>query len=118
MWGPSRWWWGAWAAITSVAPASGWSCRNSHPCSGEPWACPRTCRDWLQRFERHRERVEQMFDAAFARAWRLYLAGSVAGFTSGSLQLFQVVFTHRENNAVPMTREHLYTPSDEAVPDA
>jgi cyclopropane-fatty-acyl-phospholipid synthase len=78
----------------------------------------RTCHDWLAGYEAHRERIEQMFDEAFFRAWRLYLAGSVAAFTAGSLQLFQVVFAHGDNNAVPMTREHLYMPSEQAVPHA
>ena len=50
-----------------------------------------------------------MFDERFVRMWRLYLVGSIAGFTTGTLQLFQVLFAPRENNAVPMTRAHLYT---------
>jgi cyclopropane-fatty-acyl-phospholipid synthase len=41
--------------------------------------------------------------------WRLYLAGSIAGFETGTLQLFQVVFTTRENNHIPLTRQHLYS---------
>ena len=39
---------------------------------------------------------------------RLYLAGSIAGFTTGSIQLFQVVFAHAANNAIPWTRAHVY----------
>ena len=68
----------------------------------------RTCRAWLDRFEAAAERVEAMYDGDFVRAWRLYLAGSVAAFTTGSLQLFQVVFAPGTSNAVPMTREHMY----------
>ena len=68
----------------------------------------RTCRAWLDRFEAAAERVAAMYDADFVRAWRLYLAGSVAAFTTGSLQLFQVVFAPGRSNAVPMTREHMY----------
>ena len=49
-----------------------------------------------------------MYDADFVRAWRLYLSGSVAAFTTGSLQLFQVVFAPGTSNAVPMTRDHVY----------
>ena len=45
-----------------------------------------------------------MFDEKFVRMWRLYLAGSVAGFTTGTLQLFQVVFAPRDNNDIPLTR--------------
>jgi cyclopropane-fatty-acyl-phospholipid synthase len=68
----------------------------------------RTCREWLVRFERAADTVGKMYDSSFVRAWRLYLAGSVAAFTTGGLQLFQVLFSHEENNAVPLTREHLY----------
>jgi cyclopropane-fatty-acyl-phospholipid synthase len=67
-----------------------------------------TCRAWLERFDATCDRVREMYDERFIRAWRLYLAGSVAGFTTGSLQLFQIVFAHQENNDVPLTREHLY----------
>jgi cyclopropane-fatty-acyl-phospholipid synthase len=41
--------------------------------------------------------------------WRLYLCGSVASFTTGSLQLFQVLFAPGGSNDVPWTRAHLYT---------
>ena len=68
-----------------------------------------TLRDWLALFEAASGRVREMFDEKFVRMWRMYLAGSVAGFTTGALQLFQVVFAPRDNNDVPMTREHLYT---------
>jgi cyclopropane-fatty-acyl-phospholipid synthase len=67
-----------------------------------------TLRHWLELYERNVERVRAMFDEKFVRMWRLYLAGSVAGFTVGTLQLFQVVFAPRDNNDVPLTRDHLY----------
>ncbi|HEX5458864.1 MAG TPA: cyclopropane-fatty-acyl-phospholipid synthase family protein [Steroidobacteraceae bacterium] len=67
-----------------------------------------TLRDWLALFETASSRVREMFDEKFVRMWRMYLAGSIAGFTTGALQLFQVVFAPRDNNDVPMTREHLY----------
>jgi cyclopropane-fatty-acyl-phospholipid synthase len=69
-----------------------------------------TLRDWLARFEAAGEQVRAMFDEKFVRMWRLYLAGSVAAFTTGTLQLFQVVFAPGESNDVPMTRAHLYAP--------
>jgi cyclopropane-fatty-acyl-phospholipid synthase len=71
----------------------------------------RTLRDWLALFEAASGRVREMFDEKFVRMWRMYLAGSIAGFTTGALQLFQVVFAPRDNNDVPMTREHLYAGS-------
>jgi cyclopropane-fatty-acyl-phospholipid synthase len=68
----------------------------------------RTLTQWLTRFEASYERVVEMFDEAFARAWRLYLAGSTAAFRAGSLQLFQVMFARGGDNDVPWTRAHLY----------
>lgn len=63
-----------------------------------------TLNHWLQRFERAAETVARMFDERFVRAWRLYLAGSQAAFTTGWLQLFQVVFAPPRSNAIPWTR--------------
>jgi len=68
----------------------------------------RTLLDWLARFEGQVDRVQGMYDEAFVRAWRLYLAGCSAAFRSSSIQLYQVVFAHPDDNAVPMTREHIY----------
>ncbi|HLY52423.1 MAG TPA: cyclopropane-fatty-acyl-phospholipid synthase family protein, partial [Steroidobacteraceae bacterium] len=69
-----------------------------------------TLRQWLALYEAASERVRAMFDERFVRMWRLYLAGSAAAFSTGTLQLFQVVFATAENNDVPWTRAHLYTP--------
>src|SRR5690554_272101 len=67
-----------------------------------------TLSHWTERFEANAERVTDMYDEHFTRAWRLYLAGSVAAFRAGSLQLFQVVFTHGDNNQLPQSRQDLY----------
>jgi cyclopropane-fatty-acyl-phospholipid synthase len=67
-----------------------------------------TLRHWLELYERNVGRVRALYDEKFVRMWRLYLAGSIAGFTTGTLQLFQVVFAPSTNNDVPMTRAHLY----------
>ncbi len=67
-----------------------------------------TLRHWLTLYEGASERVRAMFDDKFVRMWRLYLAGSAAAFTSGTLQLFQVVFAPGESNDIPWTRAHLY----------
>jgi cyclopropane-fatty-acyl-phospholipid synthase len=69
----------------------------------------KTCEHWLERFERNRDRVREMFDENFVRAWRLYLSGCIANFGLGNLQLFQVVFARHTNNLVPLTRSHLTT---------
>jgi cyclopropane-fatty-acyl-phospholipid synthase len=68
-----------------------------------------TLRHWLELYEGASERVRGMFDEKFVRMWRLYLAGSVAAFTTGTLQLFQVVFAPGASNDIPWTRAHLYT---------
>ena len=60
-----------------------------------------------ERFEQNLSRVEEMFDETFIRAWRLYLSGCIANFSTGALQLFQVVFSRAANNRVPWTRSHL-----------
>jgi len=68
----------------------------------------RTLAHWLERFEANADKIEAMTDPAFVRAWRLYLAGSMASFTAGDLQLFQVVFSNGTCNEVPWTRWRLY----------
>jgi cyclopropane-fatty-acyl-phospholipid synthase len=64
----------------------------------------RTLEHWLARFDRQADRVASMFDDSFVRAWRLYLAGSQAAFSTGWLQLFQVTFTRGQAGDVPWTR--------------
>jgi len=68
----------------------------------------KTLEHWLERYDLAVDRVTEMFDPAFVRAWRLYLAGSIATFTVGELQLFQVTFARHGNNRIPWTRAHLY----------
>jgi cyclopropane-fatty-acyl-phospholipid synthase len=64
----------------------------------------KTLEHWLHRFEDASRRVTDMFDDSFVRAWRLYLAGSKAAFTTGWMQLFQIVFARGTSNAIPWTR--------------
>jgi cyclopropane-fatty-acyl-phospholipid synthase len=73
----------------------------------------RTCRDWLSNFERVTTEVSAMYNDEFARSWRLYLAGSSAGFHTGTLQLYQVLFVPHGNNGVPWTRRYQYGDGDE-----
>ncbi|MGD9000563.1 MAG: cyclopropane-fatty-acyl-phospholipid synthase family protein [Granulosicoccaceae bacterium] len=67
-----------------------------------------TLTHWLERYDEQADTVLNMFDEQFVRAWRLYLAGSIAAFTSGTLQLFQITFAPGESNNIPWTREHIY----------
>ncbi|SFD13950.1 cyclopropane-fatty-acyl-phospholipid synthase [Thiohalospira halophila DSM 15071] len=75
----------------------------------------RTLQHWLERFEANVETVRQMFDEHFVRTWRLYLAGSIASFTTGELQLFQTVFTRPDYNELPWSRAYLYTAGEEGA---
>ena len=68
----------------------------------------KTLAHWLQRYEENIDLVTNMFDQEFARAWRLYLAGSHTAFKNGGMQLFQVSFTRAGNNQIPATRQYLY----------
>jgi cyclopropane-fatty-acyl-phospholipid synthase len=68
----------------------------------------RTLVHWMELFDANADKVRKMFDEKFERMWRLYLAGSIAGFTTGTLQLFQVLFATKDNNNVPWTRDYLY----------
>lgn len=74
----------------------------------------RTCAAWLENFEAVADEVRGMYGEEFVRMWRLYLAGSSAGFGSGTLQLYQALFTPRGNNKVPLTRQYQYAETPEA----
>lgn len=71
----------------------------------------RTLTHWLARFEASADRISAMFSPEFVRAWRLYLAGAIAGFRVGALQLFQIVFARTACQQIPPTRAHLFVPS-------
>ena len=64
----------------------------------------KTLEHWRSRFNGASREVAAMFDTTFVRAWELYLAGSEVAFTTGSMQLFQVVFARGRSNVVPWTR--------------
>jgi cyclopropane-fatty-acyl-phospholipid synthase len=68
----------------------------------------RTCAMWLENFEAAEDQVTAMYGEEFARMWRLYLAGSSAGFESGTLQLYQILFAPRGCKNVPWTRNYQY----------
>ena len=68
----------------------------------------KTLEHWLTRFEASTDQVTKMFGPEFVRAWRLYLAGSIAAFRVGTLQLFQVTFAGPSCRQIPGTRAYLY----------
>lgn len=68
----------------------------------------KTLEHWLERFEKSSQQVSEMFDPWFERAWRLYLAGSIAAFRTGTLQLFQISFAGSKKQPTSWTRAPLY----------
>ncbi len=78
----------------------------------------KTLEHWLQRYEKNVEQVSRMFDEQFVLAWRLYLAGSLTSFKTGTLQLFQVTFSRANNNQIPWTRRYLYEPEYQPTGEA
>ena len=64
----------------------------------------KTLEHWRQRFGDASGGVTRISNEVFVRAWDLYLAGSQAGFTTGWMQLFQIVFARGDSNQTPWTR--------------
>lgn len=77
----------------------------------------KTLEHWLARFDASFETVVHKYGRDFARMWRLYLAGSIAAFRAGNLQLFQVLFAGNQCQSIPWTREHIYAPFREETDD-
>jgi len=77
----------------------------------------KTLEHWLARFETAFDTVVRDKGLDFARMWRLYLAGSIAAFRTGKLQLFQVLFAGKDSRFTPWTREDLYAPFDQEISD-
>ena len=79
----------------------------------------RTLAQWLERFRNAEEHVRARYGASFQRAWELYLAGSQAAFTTGWMQLFQIVFVPIESAPPYWARAEMYAggaSADSALP--
>ncbi len=68
----------------------------------------KTLDHWFERFEKSSQQVSKIYGPWFQRAWRLYLAGSVAAFRAGTLQLFQICFAGSQSAPIYWTRDSLY----------
>lgn len=68
----------------------------------------KTCREWLKRVEKNKHNIIKMYDEEFYRMWSFWLAGSIAAFETGQIDLSQWVFTKGHNLDWPQTREFLY----------
>jgi cyclopropane-fatty-acyl-phospholipid synthase len=67
-----------------------------------------TALHWLRRYEANRRAVDGLVPRETARAWHLYLAGTVSAFRAATMCLYQVVFSRAANDAIPWTRADLY----------
>ena len=67
----------------------------------------RTLAHWRARFKNAEERVRAEHGPNFQRAWELYLAGSQASFSTGWMQLFQIVFAPLETAPPYWTRAEI-----------
>ena len=77
-----------------------------------------TLSHWLARLEAHRARATELVGPENARTFALYLAGSIAAYEAGSLELFQVLFTRIANARFPWTRARLYGGGADGFGDA
>jgi len=68
----------------------------------------KTLEKWGENYERNVARVRELFDDAFVRQWRLFLYSAATGFKHGESRLFQILFSNGLNNALPITRAHVY----------
>ncbi len=76
-----------------------------------------TLRHWRQRFNQNRDRVRALYDERFCRMWDFYLAGCEASFRVQDMMVFQIQMARRVD-AVPLTRQYLYSPSEADAADA
>jgi cyclopropane-fatty-acyl-phospholipid synthase len=70
-----------------------------------------TLRHWHNRFMANIDRVRAIYDDRFCRMWSYYLIASEMSFRSGGQSVFQVQLARRQD-AVPLTRDYLYTPTE------
>lgn len=65
-----------------------------------------TLRRWRERFQRHRDRIRELYDERFCRMWEFYLAGSEIAFRYMGHIVFQMQMSPSVD-AVPLTRDYI-----------
>ncbi|WP_104749041.1 class I SAM-dependent methyltransferase [Helicobacter cynogastricus] len=63
---------------------------------------------WLENFHQHQSEITSMYDAQFVRMWELYLKTCASAFRVGSVDIYQLLFTHSVDNNIPLTHEYIY----------
>ena len=69
-----------------------------------------TLRAWLARLMRHRDEAIRLTDERTFRIWRLYMAGSAYGFSTGRLNIVQTLFARPDaqgNSDLPLRRNDI-----------
>lgn len=78
-----------------------------------------TLRHWVRRLEHKRQEAMQAAGAAVYRTWRLFMAASAYGFTTGKINVYQALLAKPDaqgRSSVPLTRADLYTPAPPVPP--
>ena len=73
-----------------------------------------TLRHWEQRFTANTDRAREIYDDRFCRMWRFYLVACEQAFRFGWQCVFQFQLA-RKRDAVPLTRDYLYAPPEDAM---
>jgi cyclopropane-fatty-acyl-phospholipid synthase len=66
-----------------------------------------TLRHWVRRLEAHHDQALHFVDEPTYRVWRLFMAGSVYGFSTGRLNLYQALLVKPDqqgHSRLPLTR--------------
>ena len=69
-----------------------------------------TLRHWARNLELHRDQALAAVGEPTYRVWRLYLRGSIYGFASGALNLYQALLVKPDQgrSGLPLTRSDWY----------
>ena len=70
-----------------------------------------TLRQWVARLEQHHDEALEYVDEHTYRVWRLYMSGSIQGFKSRRLNLYQTLFVKPGTDGstqLPLTRSDWY----------
>jgi cyclopropane-fatty-acyl-phospholipid synthase len=73
-----------------------------------------TLRHWYDRFCDRQQEAEALYDPEFVRMWRYYLKVSEMTFRHANQCVFQVQLA-KDQAAVPLTRDYLYTDAQQAL---
>jgi cyclopropane-fatty-acyl-phospholipid synthase len=70
-----------------------------------------TLGQWVRRLEDNADEARRIVDETTYRVWRLYMAGSVHGFRTGRINVYQALLIRpdRGESGLPLTRADWYS---------